>query len=101
VESAAAHGDMVALLRASGFEIERLVELQAPASAGDHAYYDSVTVAWASRWPAEGIWVARKRGARRRSASPRPRRSGGRAPARPRAPPRPAPPRPRRRPAGG
>ena len=52
---------MVALLRESGFEVERLVELQAPASAGDHGYYDSVTVEWASRWPAEEIWVARKR----------------------------------------
>jgi SAM-dependent methyltransferase len=61
VEFTLAHGDTVALLRKSGFEIERLVELQAPASAEDHAYYDSVTVAWASRWPAEEIWVARKR----------------------------------------
>ncbi len=61
VEFTLGHGDMVALLRESGFEIERLVELQAPASAGDHGYYDSVTVEWASRWPAEEIWVARKR----------------------------------------
>jgi SAM-dependent methyltransferase len=61
VEFTLAHGDTVALLRESGFEIERLVELQAPASAENHAYYDSVTVEWASHWPAEEIWVARKR----------------------------------------
>ena len=59
--SPSATATWIALLRASGFEVERLVELQAPASAGDHRYYDSVTVEWASRWPAEEIWVARKR----------------------------------------
>jgi SAM-dependent methyltransferase len=61
VEFTLAHGEMVALLRESDFEIERLVELQAPASAANHAYYDSVTVEWARRWPAEELWVARRR----------------------------------------
>jgi SAM-dependent methyltransferase len=60
VEFTLGHGEMIALLRERDFEIERLVELQAPASADDHPYYDSVTVEWASRWPAEEIWVARK-----------------------------------------
>jgi SAM-dependent methyltransferase len=60
VEFTLGHGDMLALLRESGFEVERLVELQAPASAGEHRYYDSVTVEWASRWPAEEIWIARR-----------------------------------------
>jgi SAM-dependent methyltransferase len=61
VEFTLAHGELIALLRESGFEVERLVELQAPAEAGDHPYYDSVTGEWASRWPAEEIWVARRR----------------------------------------
>jgi SAM-dependent methyltransferase len=55
------HGEWIDVLRGNGFEIERLVELQAPASAEAHAYYDAVPVAWARRWPAEEIWVARKR----------------------------------------
>jgi SAM-dependent methyltransferase len=61
VEFHLAHGDWIALLRGSGFDVERLVELQAPAEAADHPYYDFVGVEWARRWPAEEIWVARKR----------------------------------------
>jgi len=61
VEFHLAHGDWIALLRSSGFEVERLVELQAPAEAVDHPYYDFVPAEWARRWPAEEIWVARKR----------------------------------------
>jgi SAM-dependent methyltransferase len=54
-------GDLVRLLRESGFELERLIELRAPPDAVDHPYYDFVPVEWARRWPAEEIWVARKR----------------------------------------
>jgi SAM-dependent methyltransferase len=54
------HGELIDLLRGNGFEIERLVELQAPADAETHAYYDDVPVEWARKWPAEEIWVARK-----------------------------------------
>jgi SAM-dependent methyltransferase len=61
VEFHLAHGDWIALLRESGFDVERLVELQAPAEAADHPYYDFVEADWARRWPAEEIWVARKR----------------------------------------
>jgi SAM-dependent methyltransferase len=61
VEFHLAHGDWIALLRGSGFDVERLVELQAPAEAVDHPYYDFVGAEWARRWPAEEIWVARKR----------------------------------------
>jgi SAM-dependent methyltransferase len=61
VEYHLAHGEMIDLLRANRFEIERLVELQAPSGAETHGYYDDVTVEWARRWPAEEIWVARKR----------------------------------------
>ena len=62
VEFQLAHGDWIRLLRASGFEIENLVELQAPSDAGTHAYYDFVSADWARRWPAEEIWKTRKRG---------------------------------------
>jgi SAM-dependent methyltransferase len=56
-----AHGEWIDVLRANGFEIERLVELQAPESAETHPYYNYVTADWARKWPAEEIWVARKR----------------------------------------
>jgi hypothetical protein len=61
VEFHLAHGNWIRLLRSSGFEVEGLVELQAPPEAQDHAYYDFVSAEWARRWPAEEIWVARKR----------------------------------------
>jgi SAM-dependent methyltransferase len=54
-------GDLVRLLRASGFEIIDLVELFAPEDAKDHAEYSYVTAEWARRWPSEEIWRARKR----------------------------------------
>jgi ubiquinone/menaquinone biosynthesis C-methylase UbiE len=56
-----AHGDWVRLLRANGFEIEDLIEPPAPPDAQQHSYYDYVTPEWAGKWPAEEIWVARKR----------------------------------------
>jgi SAM-dependent methyltransferase len=55
------HGEWIRLLRVSGFEIEDLVEIQAPLDAEDHPYYDFVTADWAHRWPSEEIWKARKR----------------------------------------
>jgi len=60
VEFHLAHGNWIALLRSSGFDVERLVELQAPAEAADHPYYDFVGAEWARRWPAEEIWVAER-----------------------------------------
>ncbi|MGH3046047.1 MAG: SAM-dependent methyltransferase, partial [Gaiellaceae bacterium] len=61
VEFHLSHGDWIRLLRASGFEVEDLVEIQAPPAAETHPVYDSVTAEWGRRWPAEEIWVARKR----------------------------------------
>jgi SAM-dependent methyltransferase len=61
VEFHLGHGEWIDLLRANGFDIERLVELQAPADAETHGYYAYVTAEWAQRWPCEEIWVARKR----------------------------------------
>ena len=54
------HSDWIRLLRANGFEILGLWELQAPESAEDHKYYDLVAAEWARKWPAEEIWKARK-----------------------------------------
>jgi SAM-dependent methyltransferase len=56
------HGDTIRLLRDSGFELETMVELQAPPGAETHPVYDYVTAEWARQWPSEEIWVARKRG---------------------------------------
>lgn len=55
------HGELLALLRASGFQVERLIELYAPEDAETHEFYDYVTPEWARKWPVEEIWVACKR----------------------------------------
>jgi ubiquinone/menaquinone biosynthesis C-methylase UbiE len=55
------HGDMLQLLRDTGFEVERLLELYAPEDAQTHEYYSYITADWARNWPAEEIWAARKR----------------------------------------
>ena len=55
------HGEWIRLLRENGFEVEALIELQAPADAEDHPAYDYVTADWGRKWPAEEIWKARKR----------------------------------------
>lgn len=54
------HGEMIRLLRGSGFDIEDLVEIGAPSTASD-APHRMATVGWARRWPSEEAWVARKR----------------------------------------
>jgi SAM-dependent methyltransferase len=54
------HGDWIRLLRRTGFTVEALHELYAPPAARDHAFYEIVTVEWASKWPAEELWVARR-----------------------------------------
>jgi SAM-dependent methyltransferase len=53
------HGEMIRLLRETGFDVEGLVELRAPEGATTSAPY--VTSEWARRWPAEEVWKARKR----------------------------------------
>jgi SAM-dependent methyltransferase len=57
------HGKWIDLLRANGFEIERLIEIQAPPDAVTHDWYSYVTADWARKWPCEEIWVANKRAA--------------------------------------
>ncbi len=61
VEFHLSHGDWIDVLRGNGFEIERLVEIQAPPDAQTHEFYAYVTAEWARKWPSEEIWVARKR----------------------------------------
>ncbi|HEU0304293.1 MAG TPA: class I SAM-dependent methyltransferase [Gaiellaceae bacterium] len=55
------HSELIALLRDSGFEVERLIDLYAPEGAQTHDFYGYITADWARKWPAEEIWVARKR----------------------------------------
>ena len=52
------HGELIRLLRANGFEIEALVEIQPP--PGARTRYEHVTLDWARKWPSEEVWRARK-----------------------------------------
>ena len=61
IEFQLGHGDLVRLLRESGFEILDLVELFAGEDSTDHERYSYVTADWARRWPAEELWRVRKR----------------------------------------
>lgn len=53
------HGDMIRLLRDNGFEIERLIDIQAPEGTQNHISH--IPYEWARKWPAEEIWCVRKR----------------------------------------
>jgi len=59
VEFHIGYGEMIRLLRANDFEIEDLIEIQAPEGATTRYPYHSVD--WARQWPTEEIWKARKR----------------------------------------
>jgi SAM-dependent methyltransferase len=52
------HGQMIRILRDSGFQIEQLIEPQPPEDAT--AKVEIVPLEWARQWPSEEIWVARK-----------------------------------------
>lgn len=58
VEFHLSHGDMIRLLRLSGFEIEDLIELRP--GPGAVTRYPYVTLDWARQWPCEEVWKARK-----------------------------------------
>jgi hypothetical protein len=60
VEFHISHGDMIRLMRASGFEVLDLVEIQPPADATTR-WTNIATIEWARRWPSEEVWKARKR----------------------------------------
>jgi SAM-dependent methyltransferase len=57
VEFHITHGDWIRVLRANGFIVEDLIELQAPADAADRTL---ATAEWAHQWPTEEVWKARK-----------------------------------------
>jgi hypothetical protein len=54
------YGDWIRLFRGNSFEVEDLIELQAPENATT-TYEDFAPADWARRWPAENIWKLRKR----------------------------------------
>jgi len=58
IEFHPSHGDWVRLLRRFGFAVEAMHEIYAPPDGDDHPFYEIVSSAWASRWPAEELWVA-------------------------------------------
>ena len=53
------HGEMISLLRRSGFEVEELIELRPPPDATTR--YDYVDLDWSRKWPCEEVWRARRR----------------------------------------
>jgi SAM-dependent methyltransferase len=55
------YGDWIRLLRANGFEVLDVIEIQAPEDAQPHREPTSARPEWAQRWPSEEIWKARKR----------------------------------------
>jgi SAM-dependent methyltransferase len=53
----APHSEWIRLLRTHGFEVETLHELRPePGDTTTYTWYTSYE--WASRWPAEDLWVA-------------------------------------------
>jgi len=58
VEYHPSHGAWLRLLRRSGFVVEAMREVFAPPDGADHPFYEIVSREWASRWPAEELWVA-------------------------------------------
>jgi SAM-dependent methyltransferase len=60
VEYHLSHGDWIGILRANGFRIDALHELQAPEDARTHEYYFVTPAEWARRWPGEDLWECTK-----------------------------------------
>jgi SAM-dependent methyltransferase len=58
VEFHLGHGDMVRLLRSSGYEVEDLIEVRPQPESTTR--YPFVTRDWALQWPSEELWKARK-----------------------------------------
>lgn len=52
------HGEMIALLRANGLQVEELTEVRPPGDSTTR--YPFVTLEWSRNWPCEEIWKARK-----------------------------------------
>jgi len=63
VEFHLSHGEWIELLTTHGLRVERMLELYAGSNvSNDFPHYDFVDAEWASKWPAEEIWVARRVG---------------------------------------
>ena len=60
VEFQLPHGDWIRLLHEHGFEVDDLVEIQAP--EGSRSDWPYVPLDWARRWPSEEVWKATRRG---------------------------------------
>jgi SAM-dependent methyltransferase len=58
IEFRLAHGDMIRLLTSCGFEIEDLIEIQAPID--DRSDDPYIPLEWARRWPSAEVWKVRK-----------------------------------------
>ncbi len=58
VEFHLGHGDWLRLLRAHGFQVTDLIEVQPPEDATTS--FELTTIGWARQWPCEEIWKARK-----------------------------------------
>jgi SAM-dependent methyltransferase len=54
------HGERIRNLRRHGFQLDGLIEIQAPEGAKRHPYYSYVTPEWGRQWPVEEIWTARR-----------------------------------------
>lgn len=54
------HGELIALLHDSGFEIEELVEVRPPDGSAN-VYHPSDSLEWAQKWPAEEVWKIGRR----------------------------------------
>ena len=52
------HGELIALLRENGLQVEELTEVRPPADATSR--YPFATLEWSRNWPCEEIWKARK-----------------------------------------
>ena len=59
VEFHLGYGDWIRLLRANDFEVEDLIELRPPEGSSTRFPYS--TLEWASQWPTEEVWKARKK----------------------------------------
>ena len=60
VEFQLPHGEWIRLLHQHGFEVDDLVEIQAP--EGSRSDWPYVPLDWARRWPSEEVWKATRRG---------------------------------------
>ena len=54
------HGERIALLHSSGFEIEELVEIRPP-DGSTNVYRPNDSLEWAQKWPCEEVWKVRRR----------------------------------------